>query len=211
MTADQKSRTDNDSEVSDVKDDSGPNETDFEITESSATDDPIETTVDDSGRRTFTIGIAVLGVLILAAAGLTAWIYFALYRVDQQTGPAAAQTALTAAQDGTVAVLSYGPDTLDKDLATAKSHLTGEFLKYYDGFTNDVVRPAVQQKGVKTEAKVVNSAVSEIHPDKAVVLVFVNQMTMSKDRADPSMTASSVRVTLDKVDGNWLISSFDPV
>ncbi|BEH77096.1 MCE associated membrane protein [Mycobacterium pseudoshottsii JCM 15466] len=27
----------------------------------------------------------------------------------------------------------------------------------------------------------------------------------------PTSTASSVRVTLDKVDGRWLISRFDPV
>jgi Mce-associated membrane protein len=157
------------------------------------------------------IGIAVLAVLLAAAIGLTAWLYFFQYRVDQQTGPAGAATALKAAQDGAVAVLSYSPESLDKDLANAKSHLTGDFLNYYTNFTNDVVRPAVQQKGVKTEAKVVSSAISEMHPDKAVALLFVNQTTASKDRDDPSLAASSVRVTLDKVDGIWLISSFDPV
>lgn len=51
----------------------------------------------------------------------------------------------------------------------------------------------------------------EIRPDSAKVLVFLNQETSSKERPDPSLTASSVVVSLTKVDGNWLISAFDPV
>jgi Mce-associated membrane protein len=45
---------------------------------------------------------------------------------------------------------------------------------------------------------------------RAVVLVFVNQtVVVGKDA--PTNTASSVRVTLDKIDGRWLISQFEPV
>jgi Mce-associated membrane protein len=47
-------------------------------------------------------------------------------------------------------------------------------------------------------------------PDHAVVLVFVNQTVVVGQDA-PSDTASSVRVTLDKINGRWLISKFDPV
>jgi len=44
----------------------------------------------------------------------------------------------------------------------------------------------------------------------AVVLIFVNQ-AMTVGKAVPTSTASSVRVTLHKVDDRWLISQFDPV
>jgi Mce-associated membrane protein len=44
----------------------------------------------------------------------------------------------------------------------------------------------------------------------AVVLVFVDQTTTIGDDA-PSQSTSSVRVSLDKVAGRWLISQFDPV
>jgi Mce-associated membrane protein len=47
-------------------------------------------------------------------------------------------------------------------------------------------------------------------PNDAVVLVFVNQ-TVVVGQDTPTDTASSVRVTLEKVDGRWLISAFDPV
>jgi Mce-associated membrane protein len=107
--------------------------------------------------------------------------------------------------------LSYAPESLDKDLANAKSHLTGEFLRYYSQFTDQIVAPAAKQKGVKTEATVARAAVSELHADDAVVLVFVNQVTTSKDRPDPALATSSVVVKLSKTDGRWLISEFNPV
>jgi len=40
------------------------------------------------------------------------------------------------------------------------------------------------------------------------VLLFVNQMVRIGD-SRPADSASTVRVTLDKVGGRWLVSSFD--
>ncbi|MEX3655930.1 twin-arginine translocation pathway signal [Mycolicibacterium fortuitum] len=152
-----------------------------------------------------------LAVALIASAALAGWLYFAQYRVDQQTGPAASATVLKAANDGTVALLSYAPDSLDRDFTAAKSHLTGDFLSYYTQFTEEIVAPAAKQKSVKTAASVVRSAVSEIHPDSAVALVFVNQATTSAENPNGSFSASAVKVGLSKIDGNWLISSFDPI
>jgi Mce-associated membrane protein len=154
---------------------------------------------------------ALLAALLIASAGAAGGVYWWIYRPDQQTNAAAQQRATDAARDGTVALLSYAPNTLDKDLANAKSHLTGEFLKYYGDFTDKIVAPAAKQKGVKTEATVTRAAVSEMQPDRAVVLVFVNQVTTSKDRPDPALATSSVMVTMVKQDGRWLISEFNPV
>jgi Mce-associated membrane protein len=50
-----------------------------------------------------------------------------------------------------------------------------------------------------------------VHPDSAVVLVFVNKVTSSKQQPNPTMTPASVRVTLTKVNRSWLISEFDPL
>ncbi|HUO39449.1 MAG TPA: twin-arginine translocation pathway signal [Mycobacterium sp.] len=154
---------------------------------------------------------AVLAALLVASAGAAGAVYWWIYRPDQQTNAAAQQNVTAAAREGTVALLSYAPETLDKDLANAKSHLTGEFLKYYSDFTDKIVAPAAKQKGVKTEATVARAAVSEMQPDHAVVLVFVNQVTTSKDRPDPALATSSVMVTMVKQDGGWKISEFNPV
>jgi Mce-associated membrane protein len=153
--------------------------------------------------------VLVLG--LLAAGAVAGWLYFTQYRPDQQTDHAVSQTVVNAARDGTVALLSYKPDSLDKDFAAAKSHLTGDFLNYYNDFTKQVVTPAAQTKGVATTAQVVGAATSELHPDSAVVLVFVNQVTTSKERPDPAMASSSVKVSLVKSNGQWLINKFDPL
>ncbi len=157
------------------------------------------------------VGVILIAVVLLTSAGVAAWLYFYQYRVDQQTGPDAANVALEAAKSGTVALLSYSPDSLDKDFTNAKSNLTGDFLSYYTQFTEQIVTPAAKEKQVKTAASVVRAGVSEIHPDSAVVLVFVNQVTMSKENPDGAFAASSVKVGLKKIDGRWLISAFDPV
>jgi Mce-associated membrane protein len=157
------------------------------------------------------IGAIVLAVALIASAGLAAWLYFGQYRPAQETNDTAANVALDAAKTGTVALLSYSPESLDKDFAAAKSHLTGDFLSYYTQFTQQIVTPAAKQKSVKTAASVVRAAVSDMHPDSAVVLVFINQNTISKENPDGSFAASAVKVGLKKINDSWLISSFDPV
>jgi Mce-associated membrane protein len=153
----------------------------------------------------------LLAAALVASAGAAAWLYFEQYRPDQQTNSAAAAVALDAAKNGTVALLSYSPESLDKDFAAAKSHLTGDFLSYYTQFTEQIVTPAAKQKSVKTTAAVVRAAVSELHPDSAVVLVFINQNTVSKENPNGSFAASTVKVGLKKINDTWLIGSFDPV
>jgi len=157
------------------------------------------------------IGAIVLAVALIASAGLAAWLYFGQYRPAQETNDTAANVALDAAKTGTVALLSYSPESLDKDFAAAKSHLTGDFLSYYTQFTQQIVTPAAKQKSVKTAASVVRAAVSDMHPDSAAVLVFINQNTISKENPDGSFAASAVKVGLKKINDTWLISSFDPV
>jgi Mce-associated membrane protein len=150
-------------------------------------------------------------LLLLISGGAATWLYFERYQPKQQTDASVAWTVVKAASDGTVALLSYSPDSLDKDFATAKSHLSGDFLSYYNEFTEQIVAPAAKQKSLKTTARVVGAAVKELHPGTAVVLVYVDQSTTSKDRPDPSESASSVLVSMTRVNGNWLITKFDPI
>lgn len=153
----------------------------------------------------------VLVLALLAAGGLAAWLYFSEYRPDKQVDAAVAQSAVDAARSGTLALLSYKPDTLDKDVAAAKSHLGGDFLNSYDEFTKQILSPAAKEKAVATTAQIVGAAATDVRPDSAVVLVFVNQVSTSRERPDPAMASSSVLVSLTKGDGGWLITKFDPL
>lgn len=155
--------------------------------------------------------MAILVAVLIAATVSAASVWFTQYRQDSRVDETAARSAVDAAATGTVALLSYAPDTIDRDFASAKTYLTGDFLAYYSQFTQQIVAPAAKEKSVKTTAVVVRSAVRELRPDSAVVLVFINQTTTSADKPDPAMTASSVRVTLTRLDDQWRISSFEPV
>ncbi|WP_372509605.1 twin-arginine translocation pathway signal [Mycobacterium alsense] len=157
------------------------------------------------------VAASVLALLMIASLALFGALYWFSYRPDRATDAAAAKAAIAAASEGTVAVLSYSPDTLDRDFSSAKSHLTGDFLSYYDQFTQQIVAPAAKQKSVKTTAVVLRAAMADLRPDSAEVLLFVNQSTQSKDRPEPTFTNSSVSVKLTKANGKWLISSFNPV
>lgn len=148
-------------------------------------------------------------LLLVGACGYAGGYFFFVYHNDLQTDKAAAHQAVTAASDGAVALLSYSPETLDRDFANAKSRLTEDYLAYYQRFADQIVGPSAQRAQVTTKATVVKAAASELHPNSAVVLVFVRQKTSSKEKPEPVMTSSSVRVTLTKVNGAWLIEKFD--
>jgi Mce-associated membrane protein len=153
---------------------------------------------------------ALLLASVVASVALAAFLFLTQYLPDRKVDAAAARRVVAAASDGAVAALSYSSDSLDRDFATARSHLTGDFLAYYDKFTKDFVVPGVRDKHLTQSVVVVRAAVSELEPDSAVVLVFLNETTASKDKREPLMTPSSVRITLTKVDGSWLISKLDP-
>ena len=114
------------------------------------------------------------------------------------------------AKDSTIALLSYKPDTVEKQLNDAKVRLTGEFRDQYTSLINDVVIPGAKEKQISAVANVPEAASVSANPVRAVVLVFVNQTVIVGDSA-PTDTASSVRITLEKVGDGWLISQFDPV
>jgi Mce-associated membrane protein len=153
----------------------------------------------------------VATTLVVAAVGFAGGTYFIVYRPDQRVGEATAHRVIQAASDGAEAVLSYSYEHLHRDLANAKSHLTGDFLAYYDKFAENVVAPTAQKGQLTATAKVVRAAVSDLHPDSAVVLVFVDQTTASVQKKDPEKTLSAVQVTLTMVNGSWLIAKFDPI
>ena len=146
-----------------------------------------------------------LALLLTSAAAYMKW-QDGTAREAQDAGVESVQAAI----DSTVALLSYRPDTVEKDLNAAKGRMTGTFLNAYTSLTHDVVIPGAKQKQISAAATVPAAASSSATPTHAVVLLFVDQ-TVTIGQSTPTNTASSVRVTLDKVDGRWLTSQFDPV
>ncbi|MGV0810204.1 hypothetical protein [Mycolicibacterium setense] len=121
----------------------------------------------------------------------------------------AAVSSVQAATEGTIAILSYRPDTAQTTLTAARERLTGSFRDDYTSLINDVVIPGAKEKEISATATVPAASSVSASENRAVVLVFVDQsVIIGKDA--PSATASAVQVTLDKVSNRWLISGFDP-
>jgi Mce-associated membrane protein len=123
---------------------------------------------------------------------------------------AARDKSMQAAKDSTVALLSYKPDTVEQQLTAARDRLIGQFRDQYTDLTNNVVIPGAKEKQISAVASVPAAASVSADPGEAVVLLFVNQ-TVTVGNGVPTDTASSVRITLDKVGERWLISKFEPV
>ncbi|HET9892102.1 MAG TPA: hypothetical protein VFQ42_16535, partial [Mycobacterium sp.] len=104
----------------------------------------------------------------------------------------------------------YHADTVDKDLAAARERLTGEFKDAYGELTRQVVVPGAKEKHISSVAKVNAAASVSATENHAVALVYVDQ-TVTIGAGAPTDTQPVVRMTLDKVNGRWLVSRFDPV
>jgi Mce-associated membrane protein len=158
------------------------------------------------GKRFLTLILLPAVALVLAVgAGTLKW-----QGSTVAADPSQVADSVRAASDGAVAILSYRPETVEQDLNAARERLTGDFLNAYTALTHDVVIPGAKEKSITATATVPAAASVTVSDEHAVVVVFVDQTTTIA-AGPPSDSASSIRVTLDKRDGRWLISGFDPV
>lgn len=156
--------------------------------------------------RVFAYGILPgLALLLAPAAGYFEWV------TDSANDLAVARAdSVRVAREDVTALLSYQADSADKDLNAARDRLTGEFKDAYTSLIREVVIPGAKEKHISAVAKVNAAASVSATSDHAVTLLYVNQSVTIGDGA-PTDTQPVIRVTLDKVDGRWLVSHFDPV
>jgi Mce-associated membrane protein len=166
--------------------------------------------------------IAAVVVIVAAAAGIGGYLLRQTPTTSQPSSttqpvpPVADQTAqreavIDAAEAAASKILSYNFATIEQDTDAAAKLLTGQFLTYYTQFVQQVVIPAAKEKQVTTTATVVRAAVESLTSDQAFVLVVVNQSSTSAAGPLPKIPDSSVNMGMAKVNGTWLVDSFDPV
>jgi Mce-associated membrane protein len=149
--------------------------------------------------------LPILALLVAVGAGYLKW-----EDTWVRGSGAAGIESVAAAKESTVAILSYQPDSAEKDLGTARDRLTGKFRDSYTDLVRDVVVPGAKKSHISAIATVPAAASVSATPNHAVALVYVDQ-TVTVGNDAPADTSSTVRVTMDKIGNRWLISSFDPV
>jgi len=164
---------------------------------------------------------AVLVVLILASAGLLAWL------VTQRSGDASdvqaqREKVMSQARQFVLRVNTYGPDLLDDDGTMPEYRkLVGEVItsKFSESFDQSVpaAEATVAQASYGRKAEVFGAGVSVIDSDSATALVAGSFTSSYPDPDDPTKRVDDVplpfrvQVQLVKVDGEWLVDGFTPV
>ena len=162
----------------------------------------------DRAERQRQFVFVVLPAVALALGALAGYLNW--QNSTERLSSIAATQSVAAARDAATAMLSYKTDTVERDLNAARDRLAGSFLAEFTKLVNEVVIPGSKEKKISAVAQVPAAASVSATPNHAVALVFVDQaVTIGKDA--PTNTASSVRVTLDKVGDRWLVSGFEPV
>ncbi len=152
-----------------------------------------------------------LAAAVFALVVLTAAVWLVTDSSSRRAGLRSGDQAVQAAQESVAAILSYRPETAERDLeAAAGARLTGRFLDDYTQLIRTVVVPTATQRSVTAAARVPAAAVVSADGEHAVVLAYVDQ-TMTEGTQAPTQTNSTVRVTMELVDGRWLISGFEPI
>jgi Mce-associated membrane protein len=156
--------------------------------------------------RIFAFGVLPGLALVLAmGAGYSKW------QVDSvRDSDTARMASVQAATESTIAILSYQPDSAEKELNAARDRLAEPFRDEYSKLITDVVIPGAKEKNISAIATVPAAASVSATSNSAEVLLFIDQSIVIGTDA-PTSTASTVRVTLQKDRDRWLISQFDPV
>ena len=158
--------------------------------------------VKESQGRTRSVLAAVgLALSVALAAGAGAWFLGERSAAAQAD---AVRDARVAAEQAVVPVLSYDHRDLEAGQRVAQAHLTSRYREQYDE-TFRLVADNAPSLGTVVEARLVSSAVVRPGEDRVQVLVFVDQETTNKRTAEPVVYQNHVTLTMEKVDGEWLV------
>ncbi|AKS32908.1 hypothetical protein [Mycolicibacterium goodii] len=155
--------------------------------------------------------VLVFAVIPAVALLLTAGAAFLKWQIvwNAETDTARIES-VEAAKDIAVEMLSYDPDTVEQHLHEALGRLTGNFRDSYTTMVNSRIIPIATAQRVTATAEVPAVGVVSASPDRTEVMMYVDQFVTVADQV-PKKTTSTVRATMVRERGQWLLSEFEPV
>lgn len=167
-----------------------------------------------------------LVLLIVLVAGLVASLAWVGVLRSHRTGAADAvqaerEAAMSATQQFVMRVNTYGPSLLNKQgqmpvyRARVTSVITPKFAVSFDQ-TVPVAEQSVKNYGIARTCAVYSTGVEVIDSDSAQVLVAGSISQTALNRKGKRVSAGEpapfrLRVSLDKIDGKWLVDDYEPV
>lgn len=154
----------------------------------------------------FTALLAAVLLMLIVVVG------FLGYRVWENEQAERARTeAVHAAGERAVAILAYDHNTVEETLPAAAAGLTGSFRDEYETLIREAIIPGALEQQLWVDVTVAGSSVVSATKDSAVVLLFLNQVTTSRDNPQAALTASRVRAHMEKSGDQWLMAGLTPI
>lgn len=157
--------------------------------------------------RRFLAGWAVVvgaAVIVALVAGL-----LALRGGKDESGErAAVERAAAAAAE---ALMTFTPADGPARRAAASSQLTGVLAADYEARGPDVVFPGATASHITMSAKVLDVGVTDLRPDDAHALLFVDQTIRVGDDPGPETVGVARWATMRRIGGVWRLARLEPV
>lgn len=160
-----------------------------------------------SVRTRILLGLTALVVIAAAVvAGIGGYRYW-----DHRQSEQSRTDAVAAATRTVSAMFSYEYQTVEQELPKAADGLAPDFKADYLELIDKAIVPGAKEKELTVEATTQAGGVVSADRAHAVVLLFLNQVTTSKESPQGTTTGSRVRVALDKSGDQWLVASVTPI
>ena len=177
-------------------------------------EEPVEETAEETAddaideprgwrRRLLDVALVAL-VLALAVAAVLTW-----RTTEQREDEAAAgRAAVTAAEAQVLELTTLDQRRIDDQLATLRSHTTGEFRRQFEGILNTFATVVKEQK-IQATGSIGGSGLERLDGRRATVLVASVAEVTNADSKKPVPRTYRIRVNLSLVDGDWLTSGME--
>lgn len=151
--------------------------------------------------------LAGLALVTLALVAVTAVVW------SQEPSSASVESdtraAQAAAERAVVPILSYDARNLDTSKAAAHPYLTSDFREEYDKLFEGIIAENAPETGTVLKASLIRSGIVRSGEDRVQVFALVDQTRTNKKFTEPQVYKNWVTITMEKVDGDWLVASLD--
>ena len=171
-------------------------------------EDPAPTTAPERRRGVVpTWLLAGLAVAVLVLAGAATWL--AETTPSDRSVDDATAAAQSAAERAVVPIQSYDARHLDESRAAAEQYLTGDYRAEYAKVFDGIIRENAPSTGTVLTADLVRSGVVRSGDDRVQVFLLVNQTRTNARDKQPQVYKNWVTMTMQRVDGDWLVAGMD--
>jgi Mce-associated membrane protein len=148
-------------------------------------------------RRSFLVAVIAVFVALVGVSGVLGWQVWQSHRVVQ-----AAQQGRDAAVSYAQVLTSIDSNKVDENFDQVLAGATGEFKDMYSESSMQLRQLLIDNKAA-AHGVVVESAVQSAEKNRVVVLLFVDQSVTNSTLPDPRIDRSRIKMTMEKVDGQW--------